>query len=166
MEDTVNAHPFGLVNAVDVHQNAMQQLYVDQIGHIHGLTELDSPKADRFAPVVNMVQIRLLNEDSLHSILEERPVSDSEGSTSTAASYSIVPRRFGGELFMVSHDSVTQDGEISTERGAHEGRNADRARRQTEEAAAAGGDPVNPRGNPCIVRNLDQEFYLCWRARH
>ena len=64
--------------------------------------------------MVNMVQIRPLSEDSLLSIYEENLESDSEGSTSTAASYSIVPRRFGGELFMVHHDSVTRDGETNT----------------------------------------------------
>lgn len=71
-----------------------------------------------------MVQICPLNEDSLLSFEEENLESDSEGSTSTAASYSIVPRRFGGELYMVCHDSITRDGETSTQHGAHEGRNA------------------------------------------
>jgi hypothetical protein len=49
------AHPFGLTNSVVVHQNAMQQLFADQIGHIHGLTEPDLPKTDQFAPTVIMV---------------------------------------------------------------------------------------------------------------
>jgi hypothetical protein len=84
--------PFGLTNSVAVHQNAMQQLFADQIGHIHGLTEPNLPKADQFAPTVNMVQICLLGEDSLLAILEESSESDSKGSTSTTVSYSITPR--------------------------------------------------------------------------
>jgi len=64
-----------------------------------------------------MVQICPLDEDSLLTIMEESPESDLEDSTATAVSYAIMPRRFGGELFMVSHNSVAPEGETSAQRG-------------------------------------------------
>lgn len=96
-------------------------------------------------------------------ILEEDLGSNSEGSTSIAISYSTIPRSFGGELFMVSHDSVAQDRETSAPHGAHKGNNADHTQRCLEEADAANaadGNLANVGGNPCpFVQNLDQEFF-------
>jgi hypothetical protein len=97
--------------------------------------------------------------------LEESPESDSEDSTATTVSYTIMPRRFGGELFMVSHDSVAPKGETSAQQGTHEGRNTDYVRRHREEADVAAattakGDPDNVAGNPRpFRRNLEQEFF-------
>jgi hypothetical protein len=73
-------------------------------------------------------------------------------STATTVSYTIMPRHFGGELFMVSHDSVAPKGETSAQQGAREGRNTDYVRRHREKAdvaaaAAAQGDLDNVAGN-------------------
>ena len=128
MEDVVKAHPFGLTNAASIYQNIMQDRLVDQVQRGYDLPRSDLPKVNQVAPTVNMVQIRPLNEDSLLTILEEAPRSDSESSTRTAINYSAMLRHFpSGELFMVNHDSVAQDGETSTQRGVREARNADRA---------------------------------------
>lgn len=54
-KNAVVAHPFGLVNAATVYQEAMRDCYADQIGHIYPLTEPDLPKADQFAPTINKV---------------------------------------------------------------------------------------------------------------
>lgn len=48
-EDAVKAHPFRLTNAAAIHQNAKQQLFIDQIWLIHELTKPDLPKANQFA---------------------------------------------------------------------------------------------------------------------
>lgn len=92
----------------------MRDCFADQIGHVHRLTKPDLPKADQFAPIVNMVHIHQLDDDSLLPILEEHLGSESEGSTGTADSSTIIPRRFSGELFMVSHDSTIHDGETNS----------------------------------------------------
>ena len=51
------AHPYGVANIAASYQEALHDLYADQIGNIHPLTELVMPSADQFAPAVNMVQI-------------------------------------------------------------------------------------------------------------
>lgn len=52
------AHPYELANVAASYQEALHDLYTDQIGNIHSLTELVLPSADQFAPAINMVQIR------------------------------------------------------------------------------------------------------------
>jgi hypothetical protein len=47
-----------LANAVAVYQDALCDLYVDQIGRVHPLYKPDLPVANQYAPVINMVQIR------------------------------------------------------------------------------------------------------------
>ena len=51
------AHPYGLANAAASYQEALHDLYADQICDIHSLTELILPSVDQFAPAINMVQI-------------------------------------------------------------------------------------------------------------
>jgi len=58
MKDVVVAHPFGLTSTATIYQEAMRDCFADQIGHIYKLTEPDLPKANQFAPAVNMVHIR------------------------------------------------------------------------------------------------------------
>lgn len=108
------AHPFGITNTTTVYQEAMQDRFADQIDHIYKLTKPDLPKADQFAPAVNMVHIHQLDDDSLLPILEEHPRSESEGYIGTADSSTITPSHFGGEIFMVNHDSAIRDDETNS----------------------------------------------------
>ena len=77
------AHPYELANAAASYQEALHDLYAYQIGNIHSLTELVLPSADQFAPAINMVQIRQLDDNSLLSIFKVDPGAESEGSTKT-----------------------------------------------------------------------------------
>ena len=91
--------------------------------HVNDLYKIDLPEADQPAPTVNMVQLRQLPDDTLHTILEESPEPYSEGSTNSCSSF---PLGFGRELFMVSHDSIAVDGETSVQHCECEARNTDR----------------------------------------
>lgn len=81
-----------------------------------------------------MVQIRQLDDDSLLLILEEDLGAESKGSTETItetitdliATTPSQPRFFPEELFMISSDSATVDGETNSQRTAREKRNTDR----------------------------------------
>jgi len=123
----------------------MRDRYADRIGRIYMLANHNLPKADQFAPAINMVQIHQNGEDSLLPILEEDLGAESEGSTKTITetvtktitNTSIIPQHFPEELFMISCDSTTRDGETNSQHAAREGRNANRAKRRTEQANAA-----------------------------
>ena len=86
---------------------------------------IDPTKSDQPMPVVNMVNIRQLLEEPLHSVLDESPNECSKGSTKTTSSCPSFPLRFGGMIFHVSHDSVTRDGDTTDERNARLAKNTD-----------------------------------------
>ena len=132
------------------------------------LSEPDVPEANQFAPTVNIVPIHQLGEDLLLPILEVDPGAESEGSTKTItetiSDTSVIPRRFPGELFMISCYSAALDGETNSQRVAHEGRNSDRTRRRTKAdatiaAVAAGGGVADQHGGRHVVHNRIEEFH-------
>jgi hypothetical protein len=147
MENMPRPYPFGLVGAGSAYQDTVHHLFIDytERDHINDLYRIDLPKAVQVAPVVNMVAIRQILDDSINDILEESPSIYSEGSTEIVSSCPTFPPGFDDEVFHISHDSVTRDGEASDERDAHLAKNTDRQRRQDEEAACAvGGNPNGP----------------------
>jgi hypothetical protein len=75
MEDMPMPYPFRLVGARSTCQDAIHHLFTDHVkgDHIDDLYMIDLPKTGQPAPVVNMVSIHQLPDDSLHSILEESP---------------------------------------------------------------------------------------------
>ena len=80
-----------------------------------------------------MLQIGQRPDESLHTILEENPDSESQGSTktiveTTAAQPPFPPFR-GGGIFNVSINIPPWDGETDEDRTAHVNRNANRAQR-------------------------------------
>ena len=76
-------YPFGLVGVGSTYQDTVHYLFIDHIecDHVDDLYMIDLPKADQLVLVVNMVDIRQISDDSLHTILEESPDAYSEGST-------------------------------------------------------------------------------------
>ena len=129
-------YPFGLVGAGPAYQDAVHHVFIDHAEHdrVDGLYMIDLPKADQPTPVVNMVAIRQIMDESFNTISEESPEPYSEGSTNSCTPF---PLGFGGELFTVSHVSVAVDGETSVQRCEREARNANRQRRRHEEAENA-----------------------------
>jgi len=123
---------------------------------------------DQLSLIVNMLHIGRCPEASLHTILEENPDSESQGSTKnvaeTAAVQSPFPPFRGGGIFNVSVDSPPRDGETDEDRVAHVNRNANRAQRRANEAAivlaeAARNEQLDSQGRPRpLQRNLDDEF--------
>ena len=109
-----------------MYQNTIHYLFTDHIkrNHVTDLYVIDPTDSGQSVPMVNMVAIRQLSEDSplstesLHDVLDEIPDDSSEGSTRTLSSYPTFPLGFGGMIFHVSHDSVTKEGEIAEERDA------------------------------------------------
>ena len=59
---------------ITIHQDALRDKFADQIGDIYPLVD---PIADQLSPTVNMLQIGLRPAESLHTILEENPDSES-----------------------------------------------------------------------------------------
>ena len=53
-----------------IHQDALRDKFTNQMGDIY-------PLADQLSPTVNMLQIGQRSEESLHTILEENPDSES-----------------------------------------------------------------------------------------
>jgi hypothetical protein len=60
MENMLMTYPFGLVGVGLIYQDAMHHLFIDHAerSHINDHYQIDLPKADQPAPMVNMVQIR------------------------------------------------------------------------------------------------------------
>ena len=77
MENMMRPYPFWLVGVGSEYQDTIHQLFIDHAerDHINDLYMIDLPEAGQPAPVVNMVSIHQLPEDSLHNILEESPGS-------------------------------------------------------------------------------------------
>ena len=86
-----------------------------------------------------MLQIGQRPEESLHTILEENPYSESQGSTEIVAKITAVQPPFppfhGGRIFNASFDSPPWDGETNEDRVARVNRNANCAQRRANEAA-------------------------------
>ena len=89
MENPPKPYPFGLEGAGSAYQNAIHHLFVDHIerDHVTNLYMIDPTDFGQPAPVVNMVAIHQLLDDSplliesLHNILNESPDNYSKGST-------------------------------------------------------------------------------------
>jgi hypothetical protein len=158
MEKMPRPYPFGLVGARSAYQNIVHHLFIDHAerDYIDELYKIDLPKANQPEPVVNMVAIRQISGDSINDILEESPGAYSEGSTETVSNCPPFPLGFGGEIFHISHDSITRDGKTAEERDALLARNANRQHRRDEEATRAADG--NPNGPPRMRRNLNEEF--------
>lgn len=107
---------FGFANVVSSYQRALTRDIADRVTSDLGLA---NQSTDRCAPTINMVQISQIQDESLHTILEEDLSSESQGSTSThtetAPPCLRFPLGFGGELFMVSVDSRTCNNETDQE---------------------------------------------------
>jgi len=164
MENPLRPYPFGLEGARFAYQNAMHHLFADHVerNHVIDLYVIDPTDFGQPAPVVNMVAIRQLSEDSplltesLHHVLDESPNDSSEGSTRTLSSYPTFPLGFGGMIFHISHDSVTKEGETTEEHDAHLAKNANRQRHRDVEAAPEANE--DGRGPPRHQHNLDKAF--------
>ena len=113
MENMPRPYPFGLVGAGSAYQDAVHHLFIDHVDrdHIDDLYRIDLPKANRPAPVVNVVAIHQTLDDSINDILEESPDAYSDGSTETVSTCPTFLLGFEGGIFHIRHDSVTRDGE-------------------------------------------------------
>ena len=87
-ENMPKPYPFGLVGAGPAYQDAVHHVFIDHAEHdrVDGLYMIDLPKADQPAPVVNMVAIRQILDESFNTILEESPEPYSKGSAKTISS--------------------------------------------------------------------------------
>jgi hypothetical protein len=132
--------------------------------HISDLYLIDLPESDHPAPIVNVVEIRQIGEDSLSTILEESIGStESHGTNHTRTlidpygqEFPTFPPGFGGAIFAVSN------GETDQERVAREERNADRrARRVNVENAEEDATDVAMGGQRDIRCDLTDAFDMC-----
>ena len=85
MDNPSKPYPFGLEGAGSAYQNIIHHLFIDHTerNHIDDLYMIDLPEAGRPAPMINMVSIRQLLDDSLHNVLEDSPGDYFEGLTKT-----------------------------------------------------------------------------------
>ena len=111
MENPPKPYPFGLEGAGSAYQNTIHHLFTDHVERdcVIDLYMIDPTKSNQRAPVVNMVAIRQLMDDSLHDVLSLGDYSES--STKTASSFPTFLPGFGGMIFHVRHNSATRDGE-------------------------------------------------------
>lgn len=122
-KNSSRSYPFGLAGAASTYQNTVYRVFVDhaECNRASDLPTIDRADLDQPTPVVNMVVVRQLSEDSglptesLHHVLDESPDNSSEGSTRTSPSYPTFPLGFGGMIFHVSHDIMTREGETAEE---------------------------------------------------
>ena len=88
MENSSSPYPFGMEFVGFAYQNAVHHLFADHIEHnrVIDLYVTDPTDSGQPVPVVNMVAIRQLSEDSplltesLHHVLDESTDDSSEGS--------------------------------------------------------------------------------------
>ena len=160
MENMPRHYPFGLVSAGSANQDTIHHLYIDytERDHVNDLYKIDLPKADQPEPIVNMMAIHQIPDDSINNILEESPDIYSEGSSETISSCPTFLLGFRGEIFHISHDNITRDDETSDQRDARLAKNADRQHRQDEEATLIADG--NPNGPPHMCHNLEDEFNM------
>jgi hypothetical protein len=73
MKHSSNTYPYGLVNAAFEYTARIPQPFVDpaERDHVSDLCLIDLPEPDHPAPIVNVVEIRQIRENSLSTILEE-----------------------------------------------------------------------------------------------
>ena len=91
-----------------MYQNAVHHVLVDYVerNHTTDLYMIDPTDSGQPAPVVNMVAIRQLSDDSplptesLYNILNESLDNYSEGSNKTISSYPAFPLGFRGVIFL------------------------------------------------------------------
>ena len=64
-------YSLGIVGVDLIYWDAMHHLFADHTerSHVNDLYKIDLPKADQPAPTVNMVQLRQLLDETLHTIL-------------------------------------------------------------------------------------------------
>jgi hypothetical protein len=164
-ENLSKPHPFELESVGFAYQNVVHHLFIDHAerSHVSDLYAIDSADPDQPAPMVNMVAIRQLTDDtydpteSLHNILNESLDESIEGSTKTASSCPTFPLGFRGMIFHISMDSGTKDSEAPEECEARLAKNTDCQRHCNDETAQDtngqdANDPPRPR------HNLQEEF--------
>jgi hypothetical protein len=165
MENLPKPYPFGLESMGFAYQDTVHYLFMDHAerNHIFDLYVIDPADFDQPAPMVNMVAICQLTDDSidptesLHNILNESPDESSEASMKTALGCPTFPLGFGGMIFHVNMDSGTKDGKTPKEREACLVNNAACQRRRDDEAAQ-GANSQDTNGLPCTHCNLQEEF--------
>jgi hypothetical protein len=139
-----------------IHQDALRDKFAD-------------PITDQLSPTIDMLQIGQHPEESLHTILEKNPDSESQGSMEIVAETATVQPPFppfrGGGIFNVSINSPPWDGQTDEDHAARVNRNANRAQCRANEAtivlaeAASNGEQLDSQGRPRpLRRNLDDEF--------
>ena len=101
-----------------------------------------------------------LPTESLHNVLNESLDDYSEGSTTTVSSCPTFPPGFGGIIFHVSHNSVTNDGETVEECKARLAKNTDCQRRRDAEVAQG----ANEDGRSPSHINVIWKRHLTWWA--
>ena len=101
-ENMQRPYPFGLVGVGSAYQDAVHHLFIDHAKHnyVNDLYMIDLLKADQPTPVVNMVNIHQILDDSINDILEESPDAYSEDSTKTVSTCPTFPLGFGGGIFI------------------------------------------------------------------
>jgi hypothetical protein len=84
MEHSPNTYPYGLVNAASKYTTRIPHLFVDPTKHdqVSDLYLIDLPEPDHPAPIVNVVEIRQIGEDSLSTIPKESTGSTKSHGTS------------------------------------------------------------------------------------
>jgi hypothetical protein len=72
-EHSPNTYPYGLVNVVSKYAARIPHLFMDpaERDHVSDLCLIDLSEPDHPTPIVNVVKIRQIREDSLSTILEE-----------------------------------------------------------------------------------------------
>ena len=85
------ALPFGLTSIAASYKDALRCKFTDQVGDIYPLAD---QIADQLSPTVNMLQIGRQPEASLHTILEENPDFESQGSKEIIAETAAVQPPF------------------------------------------------------------------------
>ena len=73
MENIPRPYPFRLEGVGSTYQNAIHHLFIDHLENdrVSDLYMIDPTKSDQPTPMVNMVNIRQLLEESLHNVLDE-----------------------------------------------------------------------------------------------
>lgn len=132
---------FGLVNIAALYQESANRLFHNQLTKFN----LDLTSRPLIAPAVSMVEIEDLHGESLINALEEPVVEtdsdDGDGSDGRGNPNFTTPGAtnvFAGNIFMISNDEPTIEGENPEDRQARVGRNANRSQWRAARQADAG----------------------------